>query len=189
MTKRATLAVVVIVLAPLGIATWILAAHTVGESLSPSTVQSSAGAAAIGFAVALLAVMATGYVLLLSHPPEVPNLRFGSTLVICGSACVLVALVLQFYLAHLAGENSRRIAEIMSDGLKRGERLNVNLNAPFPESVKGVGYLALFAGIWLAAMGIRIGVGRIRPAEPAGGSPKSTEPPPLAEEGIRQAPG
>jgi hypothetical protein len=176
MSNRAILPVIVIVIAPLGIATWILAAHTIGDSLRPSD------SVAIGFAVALLAMMAAAYLLFLAPALEGTNTHFGITLVICGTACVLLALALQFYLAYQAAESSRQVAGMMGDSLKRGERVTVNLQPSLPGSVTGVAYLALFAGIWLAAMGIRIGAGRTRTAEPADVSLKSTEQPPRAEE-------
>ena len=36
----------------------------------------------------------------------------------------------------------------------------MNLNFGFPKSVEAIGYFALFAGAWMAAVGIRIGVNR-----------------------------
>jgi hypothetical protein len=156
MTGRAVMVVVVLILIPLGVATWILATYTIGESLYPNH------AVGIGFAVALLTVMAASYLLLLSDPPDVPNVPFGITLVICGAVCILVAVILQFYLASLTGDTSRRIAELLAEALKQGQPRNVNLNTDFPQSVRVIPYMALFAGIWLAIMGIRIGVVRSR---------------------------
>jgi len=156
MTGRAVMVVVMFVLAPLGIATWILATHTIGASVHPEHAMS------IGFAVALLSVMVASYLLLLSDPPEVPHVGFGITLVICGATCILVALIFQFYLASLTGDNSRRLAELLREGVKKGGPFNVNLNTEFPQPVKVIPYLALIAGVWLAVMGIRIGVPRRR---------------------------
>lgn len=154
MTPRAMLAPFIIVIVPLGIATWILATYTVGESIDQ---RASAG---IGFALALLAVMAAAYVLYLTDRPDEANTPFAVTLMVCGTACIFVALALQFYLASLAADHSRRVGELLGEGLKRGERLNVNLDQKVPGSVTAVGYLALFAGIWLAVIGIRIGGAR-----------------------------
>src|SRR5437868_4425502 len=122
MTGRAVMIVVLLILIPLGIGTWILATYTIGESLYPNH------ATAIGFAVALLTVMVASYLLLLSDPPAVPNVAFGITLVVCGFVCILVAMIFQFYLASLSGDTSRRIAELLAEALKQGQPRNVNLN-------------------------------------------------------------
>jgi hypothetical protein len=184
MTNRAIFAVALVVLCPLGIGTWILAANTVGESLAPSN------SAAIGFAVALLAVMTAGYLLLFSQTTERPGSRLGQTLVVCGTACVLIAVALQFYLASVSSENARRSAEILGESVRGGRNItNVNIRGDLPGSIQGVGYLALFAGVWLAAVGIRVGVGHgeqaMRPStEEQFGS--STEPVRGVETGFRQ---
>jgi hypothetical protein len=161
MTNRSIAATLLLIVFPLGLATGLLAAHTIGESISPSS------AGGVGFAVGLLAAVSAVYVLLFTNAGETGDVRFGIVLVACGTACILLALALQFYLAWLAGENNRRLAEMLADGLRRGERLNANLNWYTPDTVKGIGYLSLFAGIWLAAMGIRLGVGRGRSAPAA----------------------
>lgn len=158
MTGRAVMVVIMLILFPLGVGTWILATYTIGESLHPNN------APAIGFAVALLTVMPASYLLLLSDPPEAPSAAFGITLVICGAACILMALTLQFYLASLMGENSRRIAELLHEGMRKGGPVNVNLNADFPKAVRVIPYLALLAGMWFCVVGIRIGVPRRRMA-------------------------
>jgi hypothetical protein len=141
------LAVTLLVIAPVGIATWILASHTVGESLSPPN------STQIGFGVALLAIATAASLLFLSNITEKPGSRLGLTLVICGTACILVALALQFHVASLVAANSQRVTDILRE---RGG--NVNLNVNLPESVRSISYFALFAGVWLAAVGIRIGV-------------------------------
>jgi hypothetical protein len=158
MTNRAILAPIVLIIFPLGLATGLLATHTIGESISPSN---SAG---IGFAVGLLAAVTAAYVFFFSSPAEATDARFSIVLVVCGTVCIVLALGLQFYLASLAGENSRRFAEMVADAVKRGERMNANWDLRFPDSVKGIAYLSLFAGIWLAAMGIRFGAARGHPA-------------------------
>jgi hypothetical protein len=182
MTPRALFAPFIIVIVPLWIATWILATYTVGESIDH---HASGG---IGFAVSLLAVMAAAYVLFLASPPEEANTLFGVTLVVSGTACIFVALALQWYLASLAADHSRRVGELLGDGLKRGERLNINLDQKVPGSVTAVGYLALFAGVWLAVMGIRIGgARRMRRTQTADlGGLDITKPLPRAEERIHE---
>jgi hypothetical protein len=143
-----TMLVTVLVIAPVGIATWILASHTVGESLDPRNATS------IGFSIALLAIATAASLLVLSNATEKPGSRLGLILVICGTACILVALALQFYVTSVLAANSQRVADILRE---RGG--NVNLNVNF-ESVKSISYFALLAGVWLAAVGIRIGVNR-----------------------------
>jgi MFS family permease len=149
MTNRPMLAVTVLVIALVGIATWILASHTVGESLDPRNSTS------IGFSIALLAIATAASLLFLSNATEKPGSRLGLILVICGTACILVALALQFYVTSVLAANSQRVADILRE---RGG--NVNLNFNLPKSVESIAYCALFAGVWLAAVGIRIGVGR-----------------------------
>jgi hypothetical protein len=170
MTGRAVMIVVVLILIPLGVGTWILATYTIGEALHPNA------ATPIGFGVALLTVMVGSYLLLLSDPPDVPNVPFGITLVLSGAVCILVALIFQFYVASLAGDNSRRIAEMLAEALRKGQPRNVNLNMELPQSVKVIPYMALFAGVWLAIMGIRIGVVRHRRAPRELYTPKYVDP-------------
>jgi hypothetical protein len=152
MAKRLEPAVLFLFLLPVGIGTGILGAYTVGASLSPHD------PAPLGVGLALLAVALIGWSLFFSEPPRHPDMRFASVLVICGTLCVLVALVLQFYLASVTADNSRRVAEILRE--KGG---NVNFRMDIPDTVKAISYLALFAGIWLAALGIRMAVGRSEP--------------------------
>jgi hypothetical protein len=161
MAERRVLPIILIVIGPLGIATWILAAHTVGDSISRQH------SIEIGLAVALLAMMAAGYVLLLDNNIRDANPQLGLTLVICGTTSVVLALALQFYIAYLGGEQGRHFTEIMADNLKRGQNVNLERNAYLPVSVSAVAFLALFIGTWLAAMGIRVGVSR-RLTAPAG---------------------
>jgi hypothetical protein len=159
MTSRALVAFFLFVLCPLGIATGILAAFTVGESLDPRN------SGAIGFAVALLVVMTAAYLLVFAQMTEKPGSRLGQTLVICGTMCMLMAVALQFYLASVTAENARRLAEILSESVRNGRpRTNVNIQGDLPRSIQGIGYLALFAGVWLAAVGIRLGVGNAEKA-------------------------
>jgi hypothetical protein len=158
--KRNTLAAVFLVIAPVGLAVGILAAHTVGDALSQRDES------VIGFAVALLAVATAAGLLLLYDPATPPVGKLGLTLVISGTACVLAAVALQFYLASVTAENTRRLAELVGEHIRAGRPTNFNVNANHPPSVQGIGYLALFAGVWLAAVGVRIGVGRAPPAPP-----------------------
>jgi hypothetical protein len=185
MTNRSTLAVSLVILCPLGIAAWILGTHTIGISLSPNNDVS------IGFAVALLAVLSAGYLFLFSQMTERPGSRLGQTLIICGTACVLVALALQFYLAAISSENSRRGADILNESVRIGRPMNnVNINTTFPKSVEGIGYLALLAGIWLAGIGIWVGVGQPARNPKIGAEEQfmgSSAPMNTVETGIRQA--
>jgi hypothetical protein len=171
MTERKILPIIVMVIAPLGIATGILATHTVGESISPLS------SAQIGFAVALLAMMTAAYILLLDNTINEAHPKFGITLVICGTACVLLALALQFYLAYLSGEHGRHITEIMADNVKRGQSVNVNMDSHFPISVIAIAYLGLFVGAWLAGMGIHTEARRRKSASLASLDSKASDVP------------
>jgi hypothetical protein len=172
MVNRATFALAALVIAPLSIATWILASFTVGESVSPRNSN------LIGFGIALLAVALLAYLFFFSRAAERPGSHLGAVLIICGTLCVLVALALQFYLASLSAENSRRIAEIMGERLKTNPSVNVNLKSDYPESVISIAYFALFAGIWLAAVGIKVGVVPSGPARAAAEGPLRESPSP-----------
>lgn len=152
MTNRAMVAFATLVIAPVGIASWILAAFTVGESLRPHD------SVPIGFAIALLTVALMAYLFFFSQVSERPGSYLGVVLVACGTLCILGALALQFYLASLTAENSRRLAEIMGERLKTNPSVNINLKGDYPETVRPIAYFALFAGIWLAAVGVKVGV-------------------------------
>ena len=149
MTTRAMLAVTVLVIAPVAIAAWVLATYTVGASLAPDN------SALVGFTIALLVIATAASFLFLSNATEKPGSRLGLILIICGTACILIALALQFYVASLVAANSQAVADVLRE---RGG--NVNLNVKVPKSVESISYFALFAGVWLAAVGIRIGVSR-----------------------------
>ena len=145
---------IIFVLIPIGVAVWILASHTVGESIKPRN------SVEIGFAVALLAVVGAGYILLSDISVKQSNPQFGVILICCGTACMLLALLLQFYLAHIASEHGKHVAEIMADNLKRGQSVHVDFDTHFPATGGAIAYLALLVGTWLAAVGIHIGVHR-----------------------------
>ena len=169
MRERKFLPTFIVVLIPLGVATGILAAHTVGESIDHRN------SAQIGFSVALLAMLAAGYFLFMDNTITETNSRFGIILVFCGTACVLLSVILQFYVAHLGGEHGRRLTEILADNLKRGVGVNINEREALPTSVSAISYLSLVIGAWIVAMGIRTGVSR-RPAAPAGDdAPKTSD--------------
>jgi hypothetical protein len=159
-TRASVVATFFLVVVPVVVATGILATYTVGESLSPHD------AVTIGFGVALLAAATACSLLLLSNPTETPRTQLGITLILCGAGCILAALALQFYLASIAADNSRRLAEMLSERIRSGGTANVNLNANIPESVKPVGYFTLLAGLWLVAVGVRLAVA----SAPRGGS-------------------
>jgi len=151
-TNRAIIATSLFVIGPLGVATWILANFTVGRSLSQFHDEDSI---LIGFSIALLVVATAVSLLFLTNATEKPGSRLGLSLVLCGTACILVALALQFYFVSAVAANSQRVADILRE---RGGKVDLNFNVP--KSVESISYCALFAGVWLAAVGIRIGVGR-----------------------------
>jgi hypothetical protein len=142
------------VLIALTVAAGILAAHTVGQALAPRSADF------IGFAVALLVLAAAVGVWVLWDPTRGPVLPLGLALVGGGTACVLLSVALQFYLVSLTNDQSRRLAELLSERQKLNQQGNINLNAPLPTSVEAVSYFALFGGLWLAATGVRVGIGR-----------------------------
>ena len=153
MTDRAMLSIMVLVIAPVVIATWILATFTVGEQLD------AGNAMLIGFAVALLAVATAVSILFLTAAPS--GSQVGLVLIICGAACIIAAIALQFYLASVTAQNSLRIVEILGEQLKMNPNPSAHLNvkADYPGTVQSISYFAIFAGIWMTAVGARIGVG------------------------------
>jgi len=119
-------------LAPFGIGVWVLATHTVGETLDP------AHATSIGFAVALLTVLGVGYILC---APTKPSMAFALALVICGILSLADATLFQFYLASLPPPRTSRSAELM--------RFLIVSSC-----------MTLLAGMWLILAGVCIGVAR-----------------------------
>jgi hypothetical protein len=175
---------VIFVLAPLGAATWILATHTVGASLVPGNDVT------IGFAVALLVVVTAGYLLFAGGAASRQGPILGALLIGCGSACILTSVALQFKLASMAGDNARLLADILTEGVRVGRPVNnVNINSNLHPSVPGVSYLALLAGVWMAAVGISVGTRRaVQPAHPDVSRPiaeRVPEPVAAAETGVR----
>jgi hypothetical protein len=170
MTGRARHRVVVLVIASVAVATWILAAHTVGEELE------SSNAVVIGFAVALLAVAAAASLLLITS--REPAWGLGLVLVLCGTACILAAVALQLYLASIAAQNSQRIVEILGEQIKTNPSARLNVNADYPRSVTAISYFAVFAGIWMAAVGARVGVGSTASPADATARPSDETPDP-----------
>lgn len=163
MNDRTRLRVTLFVICAVFVATWILATFTVGESLSKQ------GSTLIGFAIALLLGALAVYWLLLSRGAEKPDFRLGVVLIACGTLCILACVALQFYLVSTIAEGKRQLAELMSQGLKTNPSFNVNLTADYPHSVQPISYFALLAGVWLAAVGIKVGVAR------GNSSPKAAE--------------
>lgn len=143
---------VALVIAPLGIATWILATYTVGESIRPRD------SFLVGFGIALLTVSLASCFLFFGQFSEQPGSRLGAVLVVCGTLCLLGALALQFYLASLAAESSRQLSGIMAEQLKTNPSVNLNLKGESPGTIEPISYFVLLAGIWLAAVGIKVGV-------------------------------
>jgi hypothetical protein len=156
MTGRAKIAVTLFVFAPVGIATWILAAFTIGEQLDPRT------SPVIGLAVALLAVATVAS--LTFFVSGKPGKSLSLVLVICGTCCIVAAVLLQVYLAAVTAQNSRRIMEILGEHMQTNPSASLNVNADYPKTVQVVSYLAIFAGIWMAAVGTRLGIGSNGPS-------------------------
>lgn len=150
MSHRPLKIVAFLIIIPLAIATWILSSMTLGEQISPGADF------VIGMAVAMLVVATSVSLLLLKTRP---NARLAFTLVICGAVCIVMALALQFYLASVAAEIDRRAADILAQNSHR-QSFHFNWNRTQQSaSVIAIGYFAFFAGIWMVATGIRIGVG------------------------------
>jgi hypothetical protein len=166
LTPRQRLRLIQAVILLLAIATWILGAMTVGHAVAPNE------AWAVGFALALLVVATAVCLWVLWDPNRGPVLPLGLALIGCGTACALVSVALQFYLASVASDSARRAGELVGQGMRAGQSVNVNVNANVPPSVVAVGYLALLGGLWLAAVGVRVGLGAV----PA---PAASVPPPL----------
>jgi hypothetical protein len=157
-TPRALLTFFVLI--ALTVAVGILASHTIGESLSHQTPE------LIGFAVALLVFVAAVSLWVLWDPNRGPVLPLGLALVGCGTACVLLSVALQFYLASVTNDQARRLAELLGERQRMNQGGNINVNAPLPTSVEAVSYFALFSGLWLAAAGVRVGIGRVSAGPP-----------------------
>ncbi|MGA2066019.1 MAG: hypothetical protein ABSG86_13685 [Thermoguttaceae bacterium] len=172
MTNRALAAVGLLVIAPLVIATWILATYTIGQSLNPND------SALIGFGIALLAMALLAYLVFFSQAAESPGSYLGVVLVICGTLCVLGALALQFYLTSVTAEHSRQLAEILGERLKTNPSVNLHLSEDHPQTAGPVAYLTLLAGIWLAAVGIKLGVVRQEPVRVSAERAPQTSPSP-----------
>jgi hypothetical protein len=172
MTNRALAAVGLLVIAPLVIATWILATYTIGQSLNPND------SALIGFGIALLAMALLAYLVFFSQAAESPGSYLGVVLVICGTLCVLGARALQFYLTSVTAEHSRQLAEILGERLKTNPSVNLHLSEDHPQTAGPVAYLTLLAGIWLAAVGIKLGVVRQEPVRVSAERAPQTSPSP-----------
>ena len=140
-------------LGAVGVAVWVLATHTLGQ-----TVRGGSSDVAVGFAVAALAVVCV-HVLQSLRVPEALAGRMAGWLIGGGVACVLLSLALQIYLASQASENARRAAEVMADAARAGQRMSdVNIRANFPESVAAIGYLCLLIGAAMVFSGVRVGM-------------------------------
>jgi hypothetical protein len=172
MTNRALMAVGSLVIAPLVIATWILATYTIGDSLNPRD------SALIGFGIALLAMALLAYLVFFGQAAERPGSHLGVVLVICGTLCVLGALALQFYLASVTEGHSRQLAEILGERLKTNSSVNLNMTGDYPATAKPIAYFVLLAGIWLVAVGIKLGVVRQEPVRVSAERAPQTSPPP-----------
>src|SRR3954469_25318235 len=115
---------------------------TVGRALAPDETG------VVGFAVALLVVATAVCLWVLWDPNRGSVLPLGLALIGCGTACVLVSIALQFYLASVAADSARRAGELVGERMRAGQSVNVNVNANVPPSVPAVGYLALLGGLW-----------------------------------------
>ena len=168
MTGWKAVAVFLLFLLPLFAGTLGLAGYTIGEAITPNKSDQTT----IGTWVALLTVAFAAYLFFFSRPAEASGSRLSSTLVVSGAVCILGALALQFYLVHIASENSRRSAEIVAQNLDKPgiTQAKVNVKTELPNTVKPLGYFAFLAGVWLAVVGIHIGVARRQP-DPARETP------------------
>jgi hypothetical protein len=128
----------------------------------------------VGFAIFFVSIALLGWFFLFNEGPQNPSPVVAILLVFSGALCILVALVLQFYLAYLSGENTRMVAELLAQ--KGG---NVNLNVPLPGTVKPISYIAILAGICFTALGIRMASGK--PKDLRYAAPADTFSPPARE--------
>ena len=173
-----------LVLLPVSVGAGLLGNYTVGREITGHGGDPGVG---VGFGLTTFAVLV--WFLFFSEGVQQPSPVFASVLVVCGTLCILVALALQFYMASLLGENSRRVAELLA--LKGG---NVNLNVELPGALKANSYLALFAGIVFVAFGIRMAAGKGKTLLPSRlmddvSSPRTASPyasPEAMETGIRR---
>ncbi len=167
---------------PLSIGLAILGHFAVGRDLTDDWHNNPS----IGFAVFFVSMAILGWFFLFNEGPQNPSPVVAILLVFSGVLCILVALVLQFYLAYLSGENTRMVAELL--GQKGG---NVNLNVPLPGTVRPISYLSILAGIGFVALGIRMTSGNPKdlrhaaPVETFSPPPKETAPPRPLQTGVR----
>lgn len=91
-------------------------------------------------------------------------IRTGTIAIICGTACILAAIGLQFYIAHLAAENKiqllRMVQEHPENVVFRENVANPNWMLTFPQSVWLMTLLASIVGICLIGVGIWMSIRR-----------------------------
>src|ERR1019366_4037443 len=97
--------------------------------------------------------------------------RTGTIAIICGTACILGAIGLQFYIAHLAAANKSQLLRMVEEHPEnltfRANVANPNWYIDFPPSVWGTNLLASLVGVGLIGVGIWMSIRR--------GDPQSQE--------------
>src|SRR5262245_62584746 len=100
----------------LGVAVWVLAAHTIGEALGGRQSE------LVGFAVALLAGLCAYHLPSVRVPDPLAG-RLAIWLVGGGVVLLLSGLALQFYLASQSAEHARRAADVAEQAVRSGQRV------------------------------------------------------------------
>jgi len=153
-------------IAVLVIAVWVLAAHTVGETIGQSN------STVIGFAVAILVGLGAYHLAAVQIPAPLAG-RLAIWLVGGGVVLLLAGLGLQLYLSSLSSEHARRAADVVEQAARNGQRVpDVNIRSTTPASVGAIGYACVLAGIGAMVCGVRVGMSSMLPAVPA--SPADT---------------
>ncbi len=149
----------------LGIAVWVLAAHTIGETIGEAQVSWSASPLPCWRGWARIHLPSV-------RVPEPLAGRLAIWLVGGGVVLLLSGLEAQFYLAFQATEHARRAADVAEQAARNGQRLpDVNIRASYPASVGAIGYACVLAGIGAMVSGVRVGVSAIGPG-PAASTPE-----------------
>lgn len=151
MTPKMMLAARLSMIGAIGVATWILATFTLGATLS------SDHSVAIGFAVSVLVVVTACFFLLFGEAVKKADPHVGKKLFLGGAACVLVSAALQGFLALVVSHDVARLMGTLDESIRSGaDSANVHLSYNLPSSVSAVGYLLLFFGIGMLAIGVRM---------------------------------
>ena len=90
--------------------------------------------------------------------------RTGTIAIICGTACILAAIGLQFYIAHLAAANKsqllRMVEEHPENVVFRENVANPNWMVSTPQSVWATTLLGCLVGVCLIGVGIWMSIRR-----------------------------